>query len=98
MAIKAYPEIKENLKEVFIMGGNSQGLMIAFENSKLKYFSIGFVVVGKGNSLKGSEFNFYKDPEAAHIVLNSLNCPITIVPFECGLEDSISIPLVRHTT
>ncbi|XP_055321195.1 nucleoside hydrolase-like [Sitodiplosis mosellana] len=72
VAIKAHPEIKENIKEVFIMGGNSKG---------------------RGNSLKGAEFNFYKDPEAAHIVLNSLNCPITILPLECGREESISITL-----
>ncbi|XP_031639008.1 uncharacterized protein C1683.06c-like [Contarinia nasturtii] len=70
LAIKAYPEIKENIKEIYIMGGNYQG---------------------KGNALRGSEYNFFKDPEAAYILLNSLNCPITILPIES--PESVNITL-----
>lgn len=98
MAIKAYPEIRENIKDVFIMGGNIKGKewnewmpFTVMNTSIIQNLSW---ISGRGNSLKGSEFNFYKDPEAAHIVLNSLICPISIIPFESGLEESISIPLV----
>lgn len=41
--------------------------------------------------LAGSEFNFYVDAEAAHIVLQSLICPVTILPLECGEENKISL-------
>lgn len=37
------------------------------------------------------EFNFYSDAEAAHIVLSSFKCPIVIVPWETGLESSLSL-------
>ncbi|XP_055301164.1 nucleoside hydrolase-like [Sitodiplosis mosellana] len=70
MAIKTYPEIKKDIKDVFIMGGNCKG---------------------RGNALAGSEFNFYMDPEAANIALNSLKCPMTIVPLECASEIDISL-------
>lgn len=53
-------------------------------------------ILGRGNALKAAEFNFYTDPEAAHIVLYSLKCPITVVPLECGLEESINISLVKN--
>ncbi|XP_046376259.2 inosine-uridine preferring nucleoside hydrolase-like isoform X2 [Haliotis rufescens] len=37
---------------------------------------------GEGNVTPSGEFNFYSDPEAAHIVLNSLGCPITLTCWE----------------
>lgn len=33
-------------------------------------------------STRCAEFNFYIDTEAAHIVFNSLKCPITLLPWE----------------
>uniref|UniRef100_A0A182JZQ1 Inosine/uridine-preferring nucleoside hydrolase domain-containing protein n=1 Tax=Anopheles christyi TaxID=43041 RepID=A0A182JZQ1_9DIPT len=37
---------------------------------------------GVGNVTWSAEFNFHTDPEAAHIVLQSECCPISIVPWE----------------
>uniref|UniRef100_A0A182TTK6 Inosine/uridine-preferring nucleoside hydrolase domain-containing protein n=1 Tax=Anopheles melas TaxID=34690 RepID=A0A182TTK6_9DIPT len=37
---------------------------------------------GVGNITWSAEFNFHTDPEAAHIVLQSDCCPISIVPWE----------------
>lgn len=42
---------------------------------------------GVGNSSSNAEFNFYFDPEAAHIVLKKATCPITILPWEACLEN-----------
>jgi len=36
-----------------------------------------------------SEYNFYKDPEAAHIVLEEIKSPITIVPWEAYLSHKV---------
>lgn len=44
-------------------------------------------------SAPSAEFNFYHDPEAAYIVLNSLKCPITILPLES--DEGITIPIVN---
>lgn len=51
---------------------------------------------GVGNTTKAAEFNFYKDSEAAHIVLNSLICPVTILPWEACLERNLPIPMVSY--
>ncbi|KAJ8038211.1 Inosine-uridine preferring nucleoside hydrolase [Holothuria leucospilota] len=37
---------------------------------------------GKGAVRPGAEFNFSCDPEAAHVVVQEMECPVTIVPFE----------------
>lgn len=52
------------------------------------------IVLGVGNATACAEFNFHADPEAAHIVLNSLKCPINIVPWECCTKESINISKV----
>lgn len=49
---------------------------------------------GVGNISSSAEYNFYTDPEAAHIVLESTKCPITIVPWEACLAESVKISLV----
>lgn len=36
------------------------------------------------------------DPEAAYIVFDSLNCPKTIVPWECCIDES-NIPVVTKS-
>lgn len=80
------------------MGGNFKGMKFNYISLFIPIYQriISFEIffVGRGNSLKAAEFNFFADPEAAHIVLDSLNRPITIVPLECGHEESISIPMV----
>ena len=37
---------------------------------------------GIGNASVAAEFNFHADPEAAHVVVGSARCPVTIVPWE----------------
>ncbi|KAK7872392.1 hypothetical protein R5R35_007008 [Gryllus longicercus] len=70
LAIRTYKQFAQNLKDIFIMGGNYRGV---------------------GNSTSAAEFNFYFDPEAAQIVLSSIQCPITIVPWEASLETRLSL-------
>lgn len=52
------------------------------------------LIPGVGNSTACAEFNFHMDPEAACIVLDSLNCPKTILPWECCIEECDNISLV----
>lgn len=73
LAIRMYgPEVVENIKSLWIMGGNNMAV---------------------GNITGSAEFNFYGDPEAAEIVLDSLSCPITIVPWETCTDRFLRIPL-----
>ncbi|XP_050418774.1 nucleoside hydrolase isoform X3 [Patella vulgata] len=51
-------------------------------------FIMGGNYKGEGNITPSAEFNFYTDPEAAHIVLSDLGCPITLVCWELCLEHS----------
>jgi inosine-uridine nucleoside N-ribohydrolase len=44
---------------------------------------------GKGNHFISAEFNFGADPEAAYVVLNEFDCPISIVSWEFCLENPI---------
>lgn len=73
LAAKVFPEIRDNVQEIFIMGGNIKGV---------------------GNASSAAEFNFFWDPEAAHIVLELYTCKKTILPWETCAPDSIAIPLV----
>lgn len=44
--------------------------------------------MGNVRSYSTAEFNFSNDPEAAHIVLKEMQCPITIVPWETFMKES----------
>ncbi|XP_067662703.1 nucleoside hydrolase-like [Haliotis asinina] len=55
--------------------------------SRLKgCFIMGGNYRAEGNITASGEFNFYSDPEAAYIVLNSLGCPITLACWELCLD------------
>lgn len=47
---------------------------------------------GVGNISKCSEFNFWSDPEAAHIVFDEAKCPIYIFPWEPCIEAGQALP------
>lgn len=64
-------------------------LLLVTRNQKQR-----LLILGRGNIALAAEFNFWADPIAAHIVLNSFKCPVTVLTFECGLEESISLSKV----
>uniref|UniRef100_A0A1B0GJU9 Inosine/uridine-preferring nucleoside hydrolase domain-containing protein n=1 Tax=Lutzomyia longipalpis TaxID=7200 RepID=A0A1B0GJU9_LUTLO len=72
LCLRMYPHVAENIKEVYIMGGNNFGV---------------------GNITSSAEFNFFNDPESVHIVLETLKCPMFLLPWETCLEDKFYIPL-----
>ncbi|OWF39748.1 Inosine-uridine preferring nucleoside hydrolase [Mizuhopecten yessoensis] len=47
-------------------------------------------VQGKGNTSPAAEFNFHSDPEAAHVVLKEIGCPILMVPWETCADNGQS--------
>lgn len=102
LAIKMHPGIRDKICDVNIMGGNYKGLKsdsIHFHifHILIEWFALISCllnVLGVGNATACAEFNFHADPEAAHIVLNSLKCPINIVPWECCTKESINISKV----
>ncbi|XP_070565979.1 inosine-uridine preferring nucleoside hydrolase-like isoform X2 [Ptychodera flava] len=58
---------------------------------KLKDLTImGGSLYGKGNFTLSSEFNFGMDPEAAHIVLNAITKPATLITFDLCMENPLS--------
>lgn len=56
-------------------------------------FIMGGNIQGIGNTTKSAEFNFYSDPEAAHIVLSETNFQISILPWETCLLKTFVVPL-----
>lgn len=48
---------------------------------------------GVGNTTRSAEFNFYSDPEAAHIVLNSTDFEISILPWETCIHKQFTVSL-----
>lgn len=69
LAIKMYPNFVNNVKELYIMGGNLQALE---------------------NCTPEAEFNFYMDPESAHIVLSNSKKPLWLLPWDTCLKSCIS--------
>lgn len=48
-----------------------------------------------GNSdMRTAEFNFYTDTESAHIVINTLKCPITALVWEAATPDNLPLETV----
>ena len=45
---------------------------------------------GEGNITMCGEFNFHADPEAAKVVIDRMQCPICIVPWETCKSTNIS--------
>ena len=70
--------------------------MDSFLNNKLNFNLIRnfFFILGVGNYSRAAEFNFYADPEAAHIVLTKSKCPITILPWEPCMAEKFFICIV----
>ncbi|XP_075158377.1 nucleoside hydrolase-like [Haematobia irritans] len=48
---------------------------------------------GKGNVTKSAEFNFMLDPEAAHIVFESIEKPMVVVPWETCIDGEMNYDL-----
>lgn len=74
LAHQLYPDFADNIKEIFIMGGNYQAV---------------------GNSdMRTAEFNFYTDTESAHIVIETLKCPIHMMVWESAIEENLDLESV----
>ncbi|XP_034952381.1 inosine-uridine preferring nucleoside hydrolase-like [Chelonus insularis] len=70
LAIKLFPEILNDVKEFYVMGGNSKA---------------------QGNVTSQAEFNFYSDPESAHILFKSNFKPLWLLPWETCLKSDVSM-------
>lgn len=55
-----------------------------------KIVLMGGNITALGNIESTAEFNFFNDPEAAHIVLTKSKCPLTIIPLETCLKHQIN--------
>lgn len=92
--VKMYPKDVE-----LICVGPLTNLAIALrmfgdlEESIKEVFIMGGNHLGVGNITKSAEFNFYTDPEAANICLDSMKCPITILPWETCTERNLVVPI-----
>lgn len=93
--------IRENPKDIeLIFLGPLTNLALAIrmygkdvsENVKAMHI-MGGNYTGVGNITKSAEFNFHCDSEAAHIVLESLTCPIIILPLEACSQNVLAIPI-----
>ena len=85
--------VKENPGEIVIIAlGPLTNISLAshfdaeFATRVKEIYLMGGCIHGKGNHWVSAEFNFGADPEAAYVVLNHLNCPISLVSWETCLE------------
>ncbi|KAM4796454.1 inosine-uridine preferring nucleoside hydrolase-like [Rhinophrynus dorsalis] len=60
-------------------------------NKLHQLYIMGGNLKGRGNRTVCAEFNFYLDPEAAHIVLNEFTCPTFIAALEFTRENSLTM-------
>ena len=68
---------------------------IGFSATLNSIYVMGGTSRGVGNEEITAEFNFFVDPEAAYIVLDSAKIPVVIVPWEtCGID--LKITMVCH--
>ena len=51
---------------------------------------MGGTVNNIGNMEPTTEFNVFADPEACHVMLTNAKCPLTFVPWECGLSNLLT--------
>lgn len=49
-----------------------------------------FIFQAKGNTTPQAEFNFYFDPESAHIVLANNKKPFHLLPWETCIKSTIT--------
>ena len=85
IALLADPALAFRLKQIVIMGGNTEVRQSA---SALLYWRL----QGIGNVTETAEFNFHADPEAASTVLRLARCPVTIATWELSYKYNF-IPL-----
>lgn len=52
------------------------------------------IALGVGNITQCAEYNFYEDPEAVSVVLDTFTCPIVISPWEPCLKEHIDMSIV----
>lgn len=53
-------------------------------------------IKGRGNVMPTAEFNIFRDPESAYIILNSLISSITILPLDVDENLHISLVCIIH--
>ena len=88
--------VNENPGEVVIVAiGPLTNIALAssidagFMTKVKEIFLMGGCVHGKGNHWVSAEFNFGADPEAAHVLLNELKCPVSLVSWEACLDHTM---------
>ena len=78
----------EPLVSGLLQGSHQMGIedFVKRTADNAKIFSGLFIMGGNsegiGNASVTAEFNFHADPEAAHVVIESARCTVTIVPWE----------------
>ena len=93
--MKMYSDLADNVKEIFIMGGNFSGTLRTQLKKISRALTKNCCLSGVGNTLRRcAEFNFCFDPEAAFIVLTKAKCPITILPWEPCTPANLNMTLV----
>lgn len=61
-----------------------------FMSNAKEFFVMGGNSTGQGNITSQAEFNFYADPESAHIVLNNNTKPLWLLPWETCLKSQVT--------